>query len=166
LESILLCSNSLQILDKPYRRVNSVITILLADDSDAIRQAYRMILEESAIPYRLAETQTQRETIEYIQGSTEPLIVLLDDVMRPDGANLFASLAEDASLLNRHYVIVTTTKQHFTLPPSLVQRSLPILLKPFEIDDFFNMVAEGTRQLEERAAALILYPAIAGTERD
>jgi DNA-binding NarL/FixJ family response regulator len=92
-----------------------VITILLADDSDAIRQAYRMILEESAIPYRLAETQTQRATIEYIQDSTEPLIVLLDDVMRPDGANLFASLAEDTSLLNRHYVIVTTTKQHFTL---------------------------------------------------
>ncbi|MBA3825959.1 MAG: response regulator [Ktedonobacterales bacterium] len=141
-----------------------MITILLADDSDAIRQAYRFILEDNERAYRIEEARTQREAVQHLRNSAEPLVVLLDAVMLPDGANLFTTLAAEPHLLDRHYIIITTTKEHLNLPPELLERALPVLMKPFDLEDFSRLIDAGEAQLEQQATALILQPVCAGRE--
>jgi len=118
--------------------------LLVVDDDREIRRTVRYILEDAG--YSVLEAPDGEVTLQLLRNHKEPMVILLDLMMpRLDGAGVLRSVAADTHLAyQRAFVLITANVR--TLPLSfanlLAQLAVPVLAKPFDMDQLLEIVAE------------------------
>src|SRR5215813_8711491 len=113
--------------------------VLVIEDDVEIRATLRMALEDDG--YSVLEAQNGEDAIGQLRSQCEPMVVLLD-LLLPllSGEDILKLVADDSTLATRHaYILLTAAHQSFQ--PSflalLQQLQVPIIHKPFDLDDLF-----------------------------
>ncbi len=108
--------------------------ILVVDDSDDIRSALRLLLDEEG--YEVLWTGDGAAALNILRSSDDRFVVLLDYLMPGvSGYDVLNTVAADPHLSSRHgFILMTATAR--TLPPQmrrlLVTLAVPTILKPFD----------------------------------
>jgi CheY-like chemotaxis protein len=124
--------------------------VLLVDDDADIRQAMRFILEDAG--YVVSEASDGRPALQRILAARDGLVVLLDlNMPGMDGIALLEEVAARDGLLSRHSIVLLTARAGRTMPLTLANRlselGVPILSKPFELDDLLQVVERAVTRL-------------------
>lgn len=128
--------------------------VLVVDDHATIREILGLILEEGG--YRVCEAADGRPALQQLRASREPMVVLLDmEMPGMDGFQVMQAVAADEVLVTQHaYVLVTASSR--TLPLAFVtllrRLGVPIIPKPFDIDELLEAVAQAVARLGQRLA--------------
>ncbi len=123
--------------------------VLVVDDHAAIRQILGVVLEEAG--YRVYEAADGGPALQRLRASREPMVVLLDMQMPGmDGVQVMQAVAADAALAAQHaYVLVTANAK--MLPRAfatlLRQLNVPVVPKPFDVDELLEAVAQAVNRL-------------------
>lgn len=123
--------------------------VLVVEDDAVIRQTLREILEDEG--YVVYEAPDGRPALARLRESKESLVVLLDlNMPGMDGRKVLEAVAAHDALATRHaYVLLTANGP--TLPLSLAQLltllHVPVLPKPFDLDDLLAAVARAAARL-------------------
>lgn len=121
---------------------DSVAHVLVVDDDRAIRETLRAVLEEEGLD--VVEAGDGLRALEILRASRVPHMVLLDLRMPVmDGIDLLRTVAADGWLASRHaYAIITANSE--LVPVALAgvkgRLSVPVLLKPFDLDAVLDTV--------------------------
>lgn len=117
--------------------------VLVVDDDAAIRETLRELLEDAG--YHVREAADGVAALRALRASEERLVALVDLKMpRMDGHALLDVVAADPDLARRHaYILVTANAdtQSLAFARLLTRLSVPVVAKPFEIDDILAVVA-------------------------
>jgi CheY-like chemotaxis protein len=126
--------------------------VLIVDDDESSREAMHAVLDDAG--YEVIECGNGLACLAILSASCEPLVVLLDYRMpRMSGAEVLRVAAE-RKLADRHSFVLLTASPHeldfspFQIPAGLV---IPIVGKPFDIDDLVDTVADAARRLRLEA---------------
>ena len=123
--------------------------ILVIEDDVEIRATLRMALEDDG--YTVLEAQNGEDAITQLRSQCEPMVVLLD-LLLPllSGEDILKLVAADTTLATRHaYILLTAAHQSFH--PSFVtlleKLQVPVIHKPFDLDDLFKEVTEAAQRV-------------------
>jgi CheY-like chemotaxis protein len=129
--------------------------VLVVDDDEDIRRALRLLLEDEG--YRVDEAPDGKPALDRLRESEQGIVVLLDLLMPGmDGLQVMQAVADQEPLATQHaYVLITALAD--TLTPLIVtlmqQLGVPVVSKPFDIDELLAAVRRASRVLVLRAAA-------------
>lgn len=134
---------------------DTVVRVLVADDDRAIRETLRAVLEEEG--YAVVEAADGGRALEILRAQAAPHVVLLDLRMPVmDGAAVLRTVAADERLATRHaYAIITANPE---LVPAALDGakgrllSVPVILKPFDLDAVLETVERAAYGLAASAA--------------
>lgn len=131
------------------------IEVLVVDDDHAIRDTLRLVLEEEG--YAVSEAADGVAALEILRAASQPQVVLLDLRMpRVDGSRVLSDIAADARLAGRDAFILITANLD-TLPLAVVtlldRLDVPVLPKPFDMDELLGAVAAAARRISTFDAA-------------
>jgi CheY-like chemotaxis protein len=125
--------------------------ILVVDDDDAIRETLRFALEDAG--YDVLEAADGLITLRLLRSTSERMIVLLDLMMPSlDGAGVLGTVAGDARLSAQFaYILITANTKTFPLAFATLLTNLrvPIIPKPFDIDDLLALVDQANGRLAQ-----------------
>lgn len=128
--------------------------VLVVDDHAAIREILIVVLEEAG--YRVCEAADGGPALRQLRTSRDPMVVLLDmEMPGMDGTQVMQAVAADASLTTRHaYVLVTASSRTLPLAFATLLRQLgvPVIPKPFDIDELLEAVTQAAARLGQRLA--------------
>lgn len=127
--------------------------VLVVDDDADIRISMRSLLEDIG-GYTVIEAPDGSDALRILRASEEPLVVLLDLLMPGlDGMGVLREVAADETLAHRHaYVLVTVRRQEQPLEfPSSPELDVPVVSKPFDMDELLSTVAAAERKVSDRA---------------
>ncbi len=123
-------------------------TVLIADDTPDLRRALRLLLSMEG--YLILEAADGVEAVDTLRQSPDRLIVLLDILMpRMSGLDVL-DLIDTSVELARHVYIVMTSDQRTVdaaHAPILTRHNIPLLEKPFGLDDLLKEVARAATRL-------------------
>ncbi len=126
--------------------------VLVVDDDHSIRDTLRLLLEDAG--YSVAEAGNGVEALALLRDERASYITLLDLRMpQLDGAGLLGIVAEEPDLVSRHSFILMTADARALSPlfsSHLTRLAVPVLSKPFDIDDLFDLVERAERKLTAR----------------
>lgn len=125
-------------------------SVLVVDDDDAIREAIRVLLEDEG--YVVYEAPDGKPALARLRAHPEGMVVLLDVHMPGmDGLTLLRALDIDERLATRHAIILLSAHLSRTLPLDvatlLTRLNVPVLGKPFAIDDLVTVVQAAAQRL-------------------
>ena len=128
--------------------------VVVIDDDSATRVSVRWILEDA--DYEVLEAEDGAVALDVLHTSQNGLIVLFDYRMpRMNGVELMA-LAERERLLTERHVFVCMTASPHNLPPMLsallARYGVPLLAKPFSIDELLAVIGQGAQHVAQLAA--------------
>ena len=128
--------------------------MLVVDDNQDIRETVRLTLEDEG--YTVLEAADGLAALDVLRDSPVPLVVLLDHIMPGmDGVATLDSFGRDERLARRHAYLMMTADSSVSTPeivtPS-VELAVPLVSKPFDIDDLLDAVAKAAESL--RACAM------------
>jgi CheY-like chemotaxis protein len=128
-------------------------TVLIVEDNEDIRDAIRELLQEEA--YTVLEAGDGLTGLALLHLSQVALVVLLDYTMpRMDGFAMLRAVAQDTHLRARHSFILLTANDD-RLPGEfehlLAVLHVPIVGKPFELQELVDAVATARRALPEES---------------
>jgi CheY-like chemotaxis protein len=124
--------------------------VLIVDDDEEIRATLRILFEDEG--YDVFEAPDGLAALHMLRAVPYPLVVLSNHNMpRLDGPGLFSFVTEDPELARRHaYAYMTAGNR--VIPPPLARQlealSVPVLRKPFDIEDLIAVVEDASRRLE------------------
>lgn len=135
----------------------SKIRVLVVDDDHAIRDTLRLVLEEEG--YAVTDAPDGEAALDTLRSTSEPQVVLLDLRMpRLDGGRVLSIVQEDVRLAGRDIFILITANLT-TLPlaiATLLDRlDVPVLPKPFDMDELLAVVAAAARRLTSPSATIL-----------
>ncbi len=123
--------------------------VLVVDDDAQIREAARDTLEEGGYAVTLAREGA--EALNVIRVARDRLVVLLDLRMPGlDGAGVLGVIAGDHALAHQHaFILMTADNRTMTLAFAslLTQLEVPVLKKPWDLDELLTSVAEAEARL-------------------
>lgn len=128
--------------------------VLVVDDHAPIRQVLSLMLEDAG--YCVYQAADGRPALQQLRASREPMVVLLDmEMPGMDGVQVMQAVAADAALATRHvYVLVTANAK--MLPSAfaalLSQLGVPVIPKPFDVDELLEAVAQAVARLDAHLA--------------
>jgi CheY-like chemotaxis protein len=129
--------------------VSASAQVLVVDDDAGIRETIRLILEASG--YAVAEAHDGAEALERLRAGTVRYVVVLDYTLpHLDGPTLLRTLEADPALAGRHAAALVSARREVDEPElrDLCARlGVPILPKPFEMDELLDTVAALARRL-------------------
>lgn len=129
--------------------MSAATRVLIVDDDEGIRETIRFALEDAG--YSVTEATDGLDALKLLRAGKERMVVLLDFMMPGlDGAGLLGAVAADARLAADYaFVLITANTKTLTLAfATLLQNlSVPVITKPFDIDNLLNAVATATRRL-------------------
>ncbi len=138
--------------------------VLVVDDDHSIRDTLRLLLEDAG--YSVVEAGNGVEALALLRDERAAYITLLDLRMpQLDGAGLLGIVAEEPDLASRHTFILMTADTRALSPlftSHLTRLAVPVLSKPFDIDDLFDLVERAER---ERTARQQFSPTVASGKR-
>jgi CheY-like chemotaxis protein len=121
------------------------------DDDDAIRETLRFALEDAG--YDVLEAADGLTTLRLLRSTSERMIVLLDLMMPSlDGAGVLGTVAGDARLSTQFvYILITANTKTFPLAFATLLTNLrvPIIPKPFDIDDLLALIDQANGRLAQ-----------------
>jgi CheY-like chemotaxis protein len=121
---------------------DSAVRVLIVDDDRAIRETLRAALEEEG--YAVVEAGDGLRALEILRAHSTPHMVLLDLRMPVmDGIDVLRTVAADARLTSRHAYAIITANQELVpvaLGGTKGRLSIPVLLKPFDLDTVLETV--------------------------
>ncbi len=127
--------------------------ILVVDDDQDIRETLRLALEDEG--YEVEEAEDGAEALQLLRDSTGPLVVILDLRMpRLNGLGLLRQVKTVAPPEVRHnFVLVTANRAMLsTTGLKLLQRmDVPIVEKPFDLNDLLDLVTRAADALSQQA---------------
>lgn len=132
----------------------TVLTAIVDDDPE-IRHTVRVVLEDEGCA--VVEAADGVEALRILRTTMTPLVVLLDLRMpRLDGLGVLQAVAADRTLRDQHAYVVMTANAP-PLPDDLTALldllAIPVLRKPFDIDQLVQLVGEAARRLGRPNAA-------------
>lgn len=130
--------------------------VLVVDDDADIRTSMRSLLEDIG-GYTVIEAPDGLEGLKILRASMEPLVVLLDLLMPGlDGMDVLRQVAADEKLVRKHaYVLVTVSRLAQPLEfASSVEMEVPVVSKPFDMDDLLSIVAAAERKISFRSGTV------------
>jgi CheY-like chemotaxis protein len=123
--------------------------VLVADDDEGIRHAFRDALDDEG--YDVSEAENGLTALAMLRASTEPMVVLLDLRMPGiDGGAVLGAVAADRQMLGRHaFILITADRATLTLPfvHLLTQLDVPLLRKPVDLDDLLAAVSHAAQRV-------------------
>jgi CheY-like chemotaxis protein len=127
--------------------------VLIVDDDEATRLTVRTVLEldTDVRHYVVAEAASGQEALDILHAGAAPTVVLLDLKMPGmDGQQMLDHVQADAGLASR-CAFVCMTASATRLPEDLTAlldtSGIPLLSKPFDIDDLLAVVAAAADKL-------------------
>ena|SRR5579871_3890643 len=136
--------------------------ICVVDDNGSIRTVCRELLEDEG--YMVDELADGNVVEDYLKLSREPTVVLLDlRLPVKDGIEVLTAIARDSTLATRHAYIVMTAWPQMASPDwgwpedaaaVLAQLQVPVLQKPFDLDDLLALIAGAAARLAAASGAL------------
>ena len=124
--------------------------VLVADDSPTIRHVVGPILRNAR--HIVSEAADGEETLEQLNASLYPMIVLLDVVMpKLGGIGVLRAVEASPALRDRHAFILMTASPD-AIPPravvDLLERfSIPLVVKPLDPDYLLILVDQAAQRL-------------------
>jgi DNA-binding NtrC family response regulator len=127
-------------------------TVLVIDDDCDIRDMLHMLLQDEG-GYAVMEAADPASALDILHTTPHSLVVLFDYRMpHIDGEALLALAEQEAGLTERHAFVCMTGANRDLLPPTLTMLlalyEVPLVAKPFDIDDMLAVI----RQAEQRLA--------------
>jgi CheY-like chemotaxis protein len=124
--------------------------VLVVDDDSVIRTVVRAALEDAG--YVVHEAADGVIAMDILLLSPDPQVVVLDLMMpRMAGTEVLEFLALEPVWARRHTVVVLTAMGHWLtsqrLQPLQEQLEIPVVAKPFEVEELLTAVAEAARRL-------------------
>ena len=128
--------------------------VCVIEDDEAIRATLRVLLEDEG--YRVLEAADGLAGYELLRTSAIPLIALIDHKLpKMDGCDLLDLTAKNEDLRARHeFIFVTASPQHAEddCGETLEELNIPLIPKPFDIDEVLEPVAAAAQRISQRAA--------------
>ncbi len=122
--------------------------VLVVDDDEPIREMLCMMLESS--DYDVLHATNGVEALELLRTSSTRLVVLLDMFMpKLDGRGVLRAVVADSRLFTFHsYILLSADPdlRTFTTETS-PSFSVPVVAKPFEIDDLLQAVDQAVQRI-------------------
>ncbi|MBS0262435.1 MAG: response regulator [Planctomycetes bacterium] len=133
----------------PRETVGRPMEILLVEDNwDDARLAYEF-LRDASIPHRLTWLWDGEEALEFLYRKGKygrvphPDLILLDlGLPRIDGREVLSRVKADSELMQIPVVVMTASKDHEDLLRSEHLEVDGYMLKPVDLDKFFDLVKE------------------------
>ncbi len=126
------------------------ICVLVVDDDKSLRRMVRMLLEDAE--WDVLEAKDGMEALAILHSSSHRLVVLLDWMMpEMSGESVLATVSADQTLATRHaYVLITANAALLTphMRDLLRELSVPVVTKPFGIQDLLRTVEEQARRIQ------------------
>jgi CheY-like chemotaxis protein len=124
--------------------------VLIVEDDADIRDALRFALEDAG--YVVYEAPSGEPAMRLLHESQRHMVVLVDlNMPGMDGKQVLAAIAQHDTLATRHAYIVMTANEK-TLPLTFVNLlanlHVPILAKPFDVEQMLEMVHHADQPLE------------------
>lgn len=117
--------------------------VLVVDDDGAIRRIVRIALEFAG--YAVCEAADGRFALDHLCAHPHGHVILLDREMpRLNGVQTLEAIARQTTAQMRHVVIMITGSR-LELPPDFAH--VPVLSKPFNIDELIAMVECAAQRL-------------------
>lgn len=133
---------------KESRNTMATAKVCLIEDDAGIRETVRYLLVDEG--YEVIEATNGLEGKQLLEGSLEPLIAIIDyRLPKLDGCDLLEIIAQDEQLRARHTFIMMSASPEKTVEDceeAIDDLDVPIIPKPFDIDE----LVEAVRQAEER----------------
>src|SRR5258708_11162358 len=127
-------------------------TVLVVDDDRNLRRLVSVALEAEG--YDVLKAQNGIEALNVMCPTTPPLLVLLDLQMpQLGGAGVLGAVTADKKLTTRNrYMLMTGHARNLpvALANLLIALQVPVLAKPFKVDQLLEMVAPIVRTLPSR----------------
>ena len=120
-------------------------TVLIVDDDQSLREAVRSALEDEG--YAVLEASDGAPALEMLRMAEERMVVLLD-VRMPhlNGIDVLTLIGGDERLARHAFVVWAASK--VPLPKELLtELALPLVRKPFDLEELLTVVAEATERL-------------------
>jgi len=135
--------------------VCTVSRILVVDDDRDIRSSMRMALEMEG--YTVLEAANGRTALDILRRSVTPLVVMLDLRMPVmDGLALLRAVESDPDLVSYHAFVLVTANYELEwneLPEVVARMHVPILRKPFDLDDLIDTVSAVCARLQDTGSS-------------
>lgn len=126
--------------------------VLVVDDDADIRWAVRLLLEDEG--YVVGEAPAGNPALECLRETEQGMVVLLDVLMPGmDGIQVMDVVTAEDTLATRHaYIMVTALDDALThvVLDRLHALGVPVLAKPFDIDELIAAVQTAERVLDAR----------------
>jgi CheY-like chemotaxis protein len=123
--------------------------VLVVDDDGPTRAMLCDVLGDEG--YEVSEAADGAAGLAALRAMSQPCVVLVDLVMPPpDGVEFLRTVALDPALASRHRYVAMTAGDPIDMGlPDEVRRLLPVpvLAKPFELDDLLALVAGAAHRL-------------------
>ncbi len=125
-------------------------SVLIVEDDMDILSTLRMALTDEG--YAVSGARNGEEALKLLRASQKPCVVLLDYLLPVlDAAGVMRQVAGDSSLQRHIYICITARSR---LPDPEVEQlfaalHVPVLYKPFELDELLGAVADAANRLPE-----------------
>jgi CheY-like chemotaxis protein len=124
--------------------------VLIVDDDDGIRDALRNLLEVECFP--VLEAHDGAHALDILAQTPAPVVILTDHHMpRLDGPGLIDFVKNTPTLNVRTAVVYMTAGNRIlnpTLADQLAEFGVPVIRKPFDIDDIIRAVTQAQLGLD------------------
>lgn len=129
--------------------------VAVIEDDGAIRETLRTLLEDAG--YSVIEAKDGQAGYDLLRQNEKRLIALIDHKMpRMDGCDLLQLVEHDASLRARHtFIFVTASPKRAEedCGDTLEELEVPMVAKPFHIDEVLDAVAEAAGRIAQPVPA-------------
>jgi CheY-like chemotaxis protein len=127
-------------------------TVLVVDDDRNLRRLVAVALESEG--YDVLRAQNGIEALNLLGTTSQPLVVLLDLQMPQfGGAGVLGEVTANKKLTTRNrYLLMTGYSRNLPLALAnlLILLRVPVLAKPFKVDQLVEMVAQTVHTLPAR----------------
>lgn len=128
--------------------------VLVVDDDPGIRHILRVVLDDAGyMVYAVGDGHAALQFLWTSPKASKGMVVILDYWMPfLDGQEVLHAIAADPMLARLHAVILVSANRDY-LPRAFVELltnlHIPIVTKPFDIDDLLTVVADAAACLDE-----------------
>jgi CheY-like chemotaxis protein len=130
-------------------------TVLVVDDDKDIRESLRFLLADEG--YAIVTADDGQEALELIPLLPNPAVILLDLQMpRLDGYAVLLDLARHPEIRDRHSIFLLTAnigQLTADMVRLLGREGVPVLPKPFDVDQLKDQVQSAFIRLDEQHAS-------------
>ncbi len=150
---LVLCSAEIVILrplgrEREKARLPMTHVLIVDDDADTRKYLKALLLEEG---YTVSEAADGHEGLRLMRDAARPLVVLLDYLMPEfNGFDVLRAVHADPGLFQRHSVVIMTSFGRiipFELARFMTVADIPLLRKPFDIDQVLEAVGDAAERL-------------------